>query len=86
MAATPKRASATEAALIGLSLDDADALDAAIAKLADDFSPIDDMRASAKYRLAGAKGLLTKALAEIGGTSSTETRVFGRRAGDATAA
>jgi xanthine dehydrogenase small subunit len=86
MAATPKRAGTTEAALTGLSLDDADVLDAAVAKLAEDFSPIDDMRASAKYRLAGAKGLLSKALAEIGGTSSTETRVFGRRADDASAA
>lgn len=86
MAATPKRASATEAALTGLSLDDAVGLDAAVAKLAEDFTPIDDMRASAKYRLAGAQALLAKALAEIGGTSSTETRVFGRRAGDATAA
>jgi xanthine dehydrogenase small subunit len=86
MAATPKRAGATEAALTGLSLDDAAALDAAVAKLAEDFSPIDDMRASAKYRLAGAQALLAKALAEIGGLSSTVTRVFGRRAGDATAA
>jgi xanthine dehydrogenase small subunit len=86
MAATPKRASATEAALTGLSLDDPTGLDAAVLRLAEDFSPIDDMRASAKYRLAGAQALLAKALAEIGGMSSTETRVFGRRAGDATAA
>jgi xanthine dehydrogenase small subunit len=79
MAATPKRAARTEVALAGLSLDDAPGIEAAAARLADDFAPIDDMRASAGYRLDVAQGLLVKAVAEIAGSPSSETRVFGER-------
>ena len=79
MAATPKRATATEAALEGLSLDDAQKWDAACAALATDFRPIDDMRASARYRLETAQALLQKALHEAGGEASAATRIVGLR-------
>jgi xanthine dehydrogenase small subunit len=64
MAGTPKRALATETALEGIALDDRDAMEAAIAFLAEDFQPLTDMRASAAYRMEGAKALLRRALIE----------------------
>jgi xanthine dehydrogenase small subunit len=76
MAATPKRGARTEAALIGVDLADEATWDAAIAALGHDYAPISDMRASADYRLAGARGLLTRALAEIAGADATETRLM----------
>jgi xanthine dehydrogenase small subunit len=79
MAATPRRARATEAALVGLVLDDPSTWTPALAALGDDFQPISDMRASAGYRLDVARSLLTKALAEVGGTRTAETRLVGRR-------
>jgi xanthine dehydrogenase small subunit len=79
MAATPRRARATEEALVGLVLDDPATWTPALAALGDDFQPISDMRASAGYRLDVARSLLTKALAEIGGTQTAETRLVGRR-------
>ena len=79
MAATPKRAAATEAALEGLTLDDPQEWDAACAALATDFRPIDDMRASARYRLETAQALLRKALHEAGGEASAATRILGLR-------
>jgi xanthine dehydrogenase small subunit len=63
MAATPRRATACEAALIGQPWNEATARAAAEA-LAQDFQPIDDMRASAAYRLQAAKNLLLKAVVE----------------------
>jgi xanthine dehydrogenase small subunit len=77
MAATPKRAGATEEALTGTSLDQPAAWDSAIASLGRDFQPISDMRASASYRMDAAQGLLRKALMEVAG--ATETRVVGHR-------
>jgi xanthine dehydrogenase small subunit len=71
MAATPKRAHRTEAALTGASLKDRDTWGAAMAALAEDYQPISDMRASARYRLETAQALLQKALIEIGGGSGT---------------
>ncbi|MDO9337858.1 MAG: xanthine dehydrogenase small subunit [Caulobacter sp.] len=59
MAATPKRAAACEAALTGRPWTE-DTVEAAAAALADDFQPIDDMRASAAYRLTAAQNLLRK--------------------------
>ena len=53
--------------------------DEAIALLAEDFKPIDDLRASAAYRLDAARALLRKALTEIGGTSTRATRITGFR-------
>ena len=79
MAATPKRARATEAALEGLPLDDPHEWDAACEALATDFRPIDDMRASARYRLETAQALLRKALHEAGGEASAATRLLGLR-------
>ena len=64
MAATPKRASATEAAVCGMRLDDAAALDAAVAILETEFEPISDMRAKAGYRRRLAGNLLRKAVLE----------------------
>ena len=82
MAATPKRAAATEAALEGLRLVDEHGWDAACEALATDFQPIDDMRASAGYRLETAQALLRKALHEAGGEASGATRLVGRRPGE----
>ncbi len=59
MAATPKRAASCEAALTGRPWTD-ETIEAAAAALAEDFQPIDDMRASAAYRLAAAQNLLRK--------------------------
>ena len=83
MAATPKRAAATEAAVEGLRLDDRHDWDAACEALASDFRPIDDMRASARYRLETAQALLRKALHEAGGEASAATRLVGLRPGEA---
>ncbi len=74
MAATPKRALKTEAALLGASLSDRSAWADAIAALAEDYQPIGDMRASARYRFETAKALLVKALIEIGGGAGTRLR------------
>jgi xanthine dehydrogenase small subunit len=73
MAATPKRAVATEAALVGKPWD-GDTVAQALPSLDTDFQPITDMRASAGYRALIAKNLLRKTYAE---TSSTDaaTRV-----------
>jgi xanthine dehydrogenase small subunit len=74
MAATPRRAPLAEAAMVGVSLADRATWARAIAALADDYQPIDDMRASARYRRETAKALLTKALIEIGGGENTRMR------------
>jgi xanthine dehydrogenase small subunit len=63
MAATPRRAEAAERALAGQPLASA-AIEAAAAALAQDFTPITDMRASAEYRLKVAQNLLRKCLLE----------------------
>jgi xanthine dehydrogenase small subunit len=59
MAATPKRAKAAEAALIGQPWTQA-TIDAAVAAFAEDYQPISDMRASAEYRLLTAQNLLKR--------------------------
>jgi xanthine dehydrogenase small subunit len=79
MAATPKRARATEAALRGADLREEETWRAAIAALAEDFSPISDQRASAFYRREIAEALLTKALTEIAGAPTRSTRIVGIR-------
>jgi xanthine dehydrogenase small subunit len=79
MAATPKRASAVEAALCGVDLADPSGSDIACERLSVDFAPITDHRASAGYRMQVARALLRKALAEIAGTPSHTTRVTGWR-------
>jgi xanthine dehydrogenase small subunit len=59
MAATPARARHAEAALIGRAWSQA-AIRAAMAALGDDFTPIDDLRASAAYRMTVARNLLLR--------------------------
>lgn len=63
MAATPKRAAACEAALVGKPWT-RQTVQAACEALADDFEPISDMRASAAYRLAAAQGMILRAFLE----------------------
>jgi xanthine dehydrogenase small subunit len=75
MAGIPKRAAAAEAALIGRPWDNA-AVAAAIAALPQDFTPLDDMRASAQYRLKIAGNLLRRFLIETTQVQ-TQTRVAG---------
>ncbi len=65
MAATPKRALALEAALIGFDVSKFDIQDVPVSKLNQDFQPISDMRASAKYRSQVAGNLIIKALLEL---------------------
>jgi xanthine dehydrogenase small subunit len=79
MAATPKRAARTEAAVLSLSLDDRMSWSAAADRLAEDFQPIDDHRASARYRVETARNLLIKALTEIAGEATVNTRIVGVR-------
>ena len=59
MAATPKRALQTEKVLLGFSWT-IKTLNEAMNKLKQDFSPIDDMRASSNYRLKAAQNLLLR--------------------------
>jgi xanthine dehydrogenase small subunit len=63
MAGIPKRAKAAEAALLGRYWEEATVAAASIA-LADDFTPLTDMRASAAYRLKVAGNLLRRFLLE----------------------
>ncbi|MFM9844249.1 MAG: xanthine dehydrogenase small subunit [Dongiaceae bacterium] len=79
MAPTPKRALRSEAAFRDADLTRPSTWDAAIAALDQDFKPIDDHRASAAYRQATARALLTKALHEIAGAPSKSTRITGQR-------
>ena len=76
MAATPKRAMLTEAALMGTLLDDEASWNTAISTLAQDFTPLSDMRASATYRMDIAKNLLRKALLEVSGEKVAALRVL----------
>ena len=60
MAATPKRASAVEAALVGKPWEAA-TVEAALSAFAEDYQPLSDMRASAAYRLEAAQNMLRRA-------------------------
>jgi xanthine dehydrogenase small subunit len=59
MAATPKRAVATEAALNGQAWSES-TLEAAMHALTQDFTPLSDMRASSAYRMKTAQNLLRR--------------------------
>lgn len=59
MAATPKRATHVEKALIGKSWTE-EVIDEAIASYAQDYAPLSDMRASAQYRLLVSGNLLKR--------------------------
>jgi xanthine dehydrogenase small subunit len=77
MAATPKRAVRAEAALRGQPWNEA-TVTAARSALEQDFSPIDDMRASAAYRMKVAQNLFNRLYAETSG-EKPETRLVGDR-------
>jgi len=70
MAATPKRARLAESALAGRPWT-LPTIEAAAAAIARDFSPLDDMRASARYRTLTAKNLLRRFHLETTGTANT---------------
>ena len=59
MAGVPKRATHAEQALTGRAFD-RDVVEAAMAALEQDFTPMTDMRASAGYRLQAARNMLLK--------------------------
>src|SRR5690606_32809462 len=66
MAATPKRAAAVEAILVGQPWTQS-TIDTAIGAFAKDYQPISDMRASADYRLLAAQNLLRRFFLETTG-------------------
>jgi xanthine dehydrogenase small subunit len=77
MAGTPKRATHAEQALTGQSWNET-TLEAAVAALAEDFTPLTDWRASAGYRAKVAGNLLRRLFIETT-DQSTETRLVGDR-------
>jgi len=66
MAGTPARAAGAEAALLGQPWEEGP-VRAAMAALAQDFTPMDDMRASAAYRMEAAQAMLWRRFAGSGG-------------------
>lgn len=66
MAGTPKRAAAVEAALIGKPMTP-DTAEEAAARMAQDFTPMSDMRASAAYRLTTAQNMLRRYVHDLNG-------------------
>ncbi len=72
MAATPKRASAVETALVGQEWLVA-TVEAAMQEYPKDFTPLSDMRASADYRMTVAKNLLLRFYFETTGTKKPIT-------------
>jgi xanthine dehydrogenase small subunit len=84
MAGTPKRATAAEAAVVGLDLADEESWIPALDALASDYRPLDDMRGSAAYRTLIARNLLRKALMAAADFPEDRLRLSGRHpAGDA---
>ncbi len=74
MAGTPKRALHVEAALIGKPWSE-DTLIAAWAAWEQDFTPLSDMRASAEYRLAAARNMLSRCLLQDLGAATNVLEV-----------
>ena len=74
MAGTPARASAAEAALTGAPWSEATIAKAASA-LATDYAPVDDMRASANYRMECAQNMLRRCFHESQGTATNVLEV-----------
>ena len=72
MAATPKRARAVEAALLGRRWS-METVEAALPAYEADYAPLSDMRASAQYRMLAAKNLLKRFFLETAGTSGPVT-------------
>jgi len=79
MASVPKRAAHAEAALVGKNWT-LDAIEAAIAALGQDFTPLTDMRASSVYRLRAAGNLLRRFFLE-GASEPKAVRTFDVAAG-----
>ena len=79
MAATPRRAPQAERALAGADLENEQSWKPAIDALATDYAPMTDQRASAPYRQSIAQALLRKALIELSGASTRDTRLVGIR-------
>ena len=75
MAGVPKRAAHAEAALVGQPWSET-TVRAAVAALEQDFTPLSDMRASARYRMQGARNLLMKYFIETT-RPATATRLVG---------
>jgi xanthine dehydrogenase small subunit len=73
MAAIATRAAATERALLGAPWNEA-SINFAATRLAEDFKPLTDMRASSAYRLQAAGNLLRRFYFEHGGGSPGPTR------------
>jgi xanthine dehydrogenase small subunit len=73
MAATPKRAKAVEAMLVGKAWDNA-TIEAALPAFAADYQPISDLRASAEYRLLAAQNLLRRFYLETTGAGQRLVR------------
>ena len=69
MAGIPTRAARTEAALLGQPFSEA-SFRAAMPALAQDFTPLSDMRASAEYRMHAAQNLLLRYWHEAQGTQT----------------
>ena len=69
MAATPKRASFVEKALLGKPWTE-ETVEAAMAQYGRDFTPLTDMRATAGYRMLAAKNLLRRFFLETSGTKA----------------
>ena len=78
MAATPKRASAAEAALVGQAWSEA-SVKRALEALREDFTPLTDMRASAEYRGKIAANLLMKLFVETTDEAAATRLVGGGR-------
>jgi len=74
MAATPKRATAVETSLTGSAWRD-QTVRAAMARMAEDFTPLSDMRASADYRLRAAENMLLRYWHEDQGIASNVLEV-----------
>jgi len=74
MAATPRRASAAEAALVSQAWSEG-AFAAAAAALPQDFTPLDDWRASAAYRMLVAQNLLRRFFLEHDEAGSAPVRL-----------
>jgi xanthine dehydrogenase small subunit len=73
MAATPKRAKAVEAALVGKPWT-VGTVEAALPAYAEDYQPLTDMRASAEYRALVAQNLLRRFFLETTGAGERLTR------------
>ena len=74
MAATPRRAPTVEGMLVGKPWSE-ETIHAALPAFAEDFSPIDDMRASAAYRLEAARNMLRRTFAESTGVQTNVLEV-----------